>query len=308
MSCARKTECSIPKLFPYGEEYRLMKLTRGKLLETLRLKNEGYTTYQARKVAHVSVRRVNQVWQEYVRSGEVPVIGKKNGRPKRRPTREEISLVRKAYQTYRCSASTLERCIERDSGIHLSHRLIHTILLMIDCAKHKDTKDVRKKTWIRYERRHSLTAVHIDWHQEGDVWVCAVTDDASRKILSLVEVSNATTDASINAMMLALEHGTIQQLITDHGCQFTSNNGGDSRFVQFLVEHNIKLILGRIKHPQTNGKLERLWREYKRHRWSFPSAKAFVRWYNTIRPHRSLNFDQLETPEQAFERKLKAEV
>ena len=43
----------IPKLFPYGEFLRSMKLTRGKLIETLRRKNDGWTTYQVRKIAGV---------------------------------------------------------------------------------------------------------------------------------------------------------------------------------------------------------------------------------------------------------------
>ncbi|MBI4139964.1 IS481 family transposase, partial [Candidatus Woesearchaeota archaeon] len=31
-------------------------------------------------------------------------------------------------------------------------------------------------------------------------------------------------------------------------------------------------------------------------------------WYNEKRPHRSLNFEALETPQQAFLRKMPAEV
>ncbi|MCF7871804.1 hypothetical protein K9L97_02110, partial [Candidatus Woesearchaeota archaeon] len=46
--------CVIPKLFPYGELNQCMKLTRGKLMETIRRKNEGETTYQVRKIAGVS--------------------------------------------------------------------------------------------------------------------------------------------------------------------------------------------------------------------------------------------------------------
>ncbi|HLD43139.1 MAG TPA: hypothetical protein VJB08_04090 [Candidatus Nanoarchaeia archaeon] len=33
-----------------------MKLTRGKLMETIRRKNDGWTTYQARKIARVRFR------------------------------------------------------------------------------------------------------------------------------------------------------------------------------------------------------------------------------------------------------------
>ena len=54
-----------------------MKFTQATLLETPRRKNEGWTTYQARKLAGVSIRRVNQVWQSYLATGDVPVGGPK---------------------------------------------------------------------------------------------------------------------------------------------------------------------------------------------------------------------------------------
>lgn len=40
-----------------------MKLTRNKLIEVIRRKNEGWTSYQARKIAGISVRRVDQVYK-----------------------------------------------------------------------------------------------------------------------------------------------------------------------------------------------------------------------------------------------------
>ena len=44
---------------------------------------QGWTTYQARKIAGISIRRVNQVYGQYLISGEIPEIGIKNGRPKK---------------------------------------------------------------------------------------------------------------------------------------------------------------------------------------------------------------------------------
>ena len=60
-----------------------MKLTQGKLIETIRKKNHGWTTYQARKIAGISIRRVNQVWKHYRETKEISEIGRKNGRLKR---------------------------------------------------------------------------------------------------------------------------------------------------------------------------------------------------------------------------------
>ena len=284
-----------------------MKLTRGKLIETLRRKNQGWTTYQARKISGTSIRRVNQVWKLYQETGKIPEIGKNNGRPIKPIEDWEINMVKQAYDKYRVSASTLEKCIERDYGKHIYHNKIHRILLMIGYAKKKEKKDVRKKEWIRYERRHSLTAVHIDWHcVKDDAWAFGVEDDASRKILALIECSNATTDKSIEGMEEALKYGPILQCISDHGTQFIKNiTDGNSRFVDYLELNRIKQILCRIKHPQSNGKIEKWFDTYAKHRHAFKTKEEFLYWYNEVRPHRSLNFEILETPQQAFIRKMR---
>lgn len=286
-----------------------MKLTKWKLVETLRKKNTGWTSYKARRIAGISVRRVNQVWGLYQKTGEIPQIGKNNGRPKNLVEEWEINMVKEAYTKYRVSASTLERIIERDYGKHISHRKVHEILLRLGFAKKKAKKDIRKKAWIRYQRRHSLTAVHIDWHYDCKRWVFGVIDDASRKMLSLIECSNPTTDNSIEGMEEALKHGKIKQCISDHGAQFTSNmTDADSRFRDYLKSKSIKQILCRIKHPQSNGKIEKWFDAYDRHRDSFQTKEEFLHWYNDLKPHKALNFEILETPSQAFIRKMKAEA
>jgi transposase InsO family protein len=53
----------------------------------------------------------------------------------------------------------------------------------------------------------------------------------------------------------------IKEAITDHGSQYFANktdkNGeSESAFGQFLAKNEIKHILARVKHPQTNGKIE----------------------------------------------------
>ena len=175
-----------------------MKLTRAKLIETIRRKNEGWTTYQARKIAGISIRRVNQVWNEYLLTNEVPDIGKLNGRPSKPVEEWEMDMVRQTYLKYRVSADTLERLILRDFQKHIGHNRIHKILLTLGFAKKKNKKDIRKKDWIRYERRHSLTAVHIDWHYDGKIYVFAVIDDASRKLLLDCIVNSFTKLSTTN--------------------------------------------------------------------------------------------------------------
>lgn len=194
----------------------------------------------------------------------------------------------------------------RDYGKHVGHNRIHKIMLHLKLAKKKSNKDVRKKRWIRYERRHSLTAVHIDWHNDGKQWVFGVEDDASRKILSLIECSKATTNKSVDGVEMALQYGQIKQCISDHGTQFIKTLANkNSRFVEYLKSRGITQILCRVKHPQSNGKIEKWFDTYKNHRKAFKTKEEFLKWYNKVRPHRSLKFDILEMPEQAFLRKMR---
>ena len=299
----RELLCVIRKLVLEAGVNQPVKFNKKTLLRTLKAKSDGKSSYQSRKIAHVSTRRVDELWKEYLTTGEIPVVGKGVGRPVKPIEQWEYDLVKRFYEKYRVSADAMERLIERDEKIHLSHYRVHAIMLELGYAQKKDKKDVRKKDWVRYERMHSLTAVHIDWHYTGKLWVFAVIDDASRKVLALIECKSPTTKSSIEGLKMAMKCGKIKQCISDHGSQFMNNMEGYSEFQEFLKLNGIQHIKCRIKHPQSNGKVEKWFGCYDAHRKAFKTQETFLHWYNCVRPHRSLNFDVLETPEQAFIRK-----
>ena len=72
-----------------------MKLTKSKILEILRRKNQGISTYQIKKRVGVSIRRVNQVYAEYLKTDKAPAIGRRMGRPNRPIKKEEADLYKK---------------------------------------------------------------------------------------------------------------------------------------------------------------------------------------------------------------------
>ena len=80
---------------------------------------------------------------------------------------------------------------------------------------------------------------------------------------------------------------------------------GLGRFQQFLAEHGIRHVVSRVNNPQTNGKAERLWLEYDKLRWRFPTLKEWIAWKND-EVHGALW--ALETPSEAFQRKLPPET
>ena len=269
------------------------------------------STYQIKREVGISERRVNQIIYEYKKTGILPVVGFQTGRPKKFLTEEERNLILNEFNETHFSASILEKIIKGKYSIIIYHNKIHELLLQEGFAKAIGMK-IRKKKWIRYERKHSLTAVHMDWYYDSSTgkWITAVLDDASRMILAYGEFEHATAENTIGVLKLALEYGKIKQVITDHGSQFTANKfdskgNAYSQFEEFCKENKIKHILCRIKHPQSNGKIERWFGLYKQKGKFFFTLKEFVYWYNHIKPHLSLNFEELETPAQAFERKFK---
>ena len=58
---------------------------------------------------------------------------------------------------------------------------------------------------------------------------------------------------------------------------------------------------------ETNGKLERFYGVYDQKSHQFKSIDEYVQWHNEVKPHLSLNIETLETPIQAFWRKLPLE-
>ena len=195
-----------------------MKLNHQKIIEIIRKRNDGWSTNHIRKKFEITERRVNQILYHYKSTGEAPVIGKGIGRPANQISDEEIKIVLECYQKYRFSASLLESIIRRDYGLHIPHNRIHAILLINGKAKRIDNQVIRRKPIVRYERKHSLSLGHMDWHQRPNdgIWVGALEDDASRAMLFLLETERPTAAASSFIVQQATQvYGKFRQIITD---------------------------------------------------------------------------------------------
>lgn len=177
----------------------------------------------------------------------------------------------------------------------------------------------RRRRYVRYEREHSGSLVHGDFHRTSEnhphciLWM----DDASRMILAGGEFSEATAEAAITtletAQRRAAEWGLeIREANTDRGSQFFANKGESpssvhTQFGQYLASRGIRHVVSRVNHPQTNGKLERFWREYDRHRWRYATLPEFIEWHND-QVHESLWVEVYETPREAWQRKMPIET
>jgi len=175
----------------------------------------------------------------------------------------------------------------------------------------ENMKKKKRREWVRYERKHSMSLWQGDWKRLGEKWIIAFMDDASRFITCYGVFDSATTENTIKVLKKGFaEYGIPDEILTNHGTQFVaakSRENAKHKFKEFLKENGVRHILARINHPQTNGKIERFFGLMEQKLHLFDSVEEFIYWYNYVKPHMSLNFDELETPYQAFLRKLPAE-
>jgi len=121
---------------------------------------------------------------------------------------KSVELIIQVQKEQKLGARRLERIINFKHKRYIPHNRIHDVLLENGLAKRNKNKSGRRKAWIRYERKHSLSAVHLDWHTGKVIKkeVCVVEDDSSRFILAGGEFDAATADFSIDLVQEVLDN------------------------------------------------------------------------------------------------------
>ena len=210
----------------------------------------------------------------------------------------QIMTAKTKYKDF--GAVSLERILKRE-GIRISHNKIHKYLKSQGLANTEPKKGRRRK-WVRYERKHSNSLWHTDWHETKLGQFIAYLDDASRYIVAYGIFKNATTENAIKVFHEALERcGPPKQLLTDHGSQFCKDKSHKYKFRDIVQANGTELILARVKHPQTNGKQEKFHHTFERLLRYYPNPEEAISYYNFQRPHMSLGKDDaLITPYEAF--------
>ena len=140
--------------------------------------------------------------------------------------------------------------------------------------------------------------------ERGFLYLFAVMDWATRRILAWRLLNSLTTDFCIDAVEEAIErYGSPEIFNTDQGVQFTSSD-----FVQIIREkHGIALSMDGKGCWRDNVTIERFWRSLKYekaylHAYDGTSAAKFgigkyVAFYNSSRPHSALDG---QTPDAVY--------
>ena len=274
--------------------------------------NEGnISVYQIAKQQNITPRWCRKL---YKKLSNTPLYRIKIKRPGRKPKEipiNEINKVKEMKQMYGFGAVNLE-CVLDNIGMHIPHNKIHRILKECNLANNEPKKQ-KKRKWIRYERKHSNSLWHTDYHQLTDgKFIVPFLDDASRFITGYEVFDRETAENAVKVLDSAIKmYGIPKQVISDHGTQFTSlqrQNLEEPNLNLFQIklnEYNIEHVLARVKHPQTNGKLERGFctLEFLIKHFEGDIERA-VNFYNFERPHMSLFDGNIKTPYMAFMEKM----
>lgn len=154
------------------------------------------------------------------------------------------------------------------------------------------------------KRPSQIKFVKFEWPKPNMLWhtdwtLCPLTgkqliafiDDHSRYIVHAEYFDNASTENTLIAFKKAIKKSCIPgAILTDNGVQFHTNG----EFEKFCNLKNIRHILGRVHHPQTNGKIERWFGTYKQEfKKGEDSLTKFVNYYNKERLHQGINYQIL---------------
>lgn len=143
--------------------------------------------------------------------------------------------------------------------------------------------------------------------QKGFLYLAAILDWATRRVLAWRLANTLDADFCVNALQEALvRHDPPEIFNSDQGSQFTSDE-----FTGVLKAHQIRISMDGRGRCHDNIFVERLWWTVK-YEWVYlrpasngieqkKSLVEFFDWYNHRRPHQSLDW---QTPDEAYFGKL----
>lgn len=201
-------------------------------------------------------------------------------------------------------AKTIKKVLENHG--HQNIPCVKTVNNILDRNGYilKEESEKRHK-YIRFQREHCNEMWQTDFKGDfelangGRCYPLDIIDDCSRYLIKIVPSAN-TKNVVIPAFESAFsEYGMPQSILSDNGGQFAGFKQGYTQFEKWLMCLDILPIHCRIKHPQTQGKIERFHRTLKdellKHN-SFENIEhaneniqAWREKYNNIRPHEALN-------------------
>ena len=242
-------------------------------------------------------------------AGTVAVLGDRSRRPRQSPTRTSATVTRRIGELragFGWGGEKLAVVLAAE-GVHVTARTIDRI--------------IQREGWTRHDaapaaalHRFARRAPNELWQMDakgayplaagGRCHALSVLDDHSRYAVGLTALPTLESAGVRAALTRCFEQYCLPQaMLMDHGTPWWSTHGeaGLTTLGVFLLQQGIRLIYGAVRHPQTQGKVERFHRTLgERLRWAgvpttlaaFRSSFAwFCEEYNQVRPHEALGLE-----------------
>jgi transposase InsO family protein len=252
--------------------------------------------------------------RRFQQAGSLTGIVERSRRPQRSPSRTELRSEERVValrREYGWGAKKIDVLLQ-EQGTQLTVRTIHRILKRRGLV---DRKDSHVPALGRFERSTPNELWQMDGKGEyrgsdGTCYPLSILDDHSRYAVGLYALPAFNAGAVYPCLVRTFErYGLPEAMLMDHGTVWwgTANGHGLTWLSVRLIEQGIRLHYGRVRHPQTQGKVERFHRtldEAIRHRgkptrWAqWPAAlQEFREIYNQHRPHEAL---QMHRPAERY--------
>lgn len=262
-------------------------------------------------------RPTGYLWRHrYEQARSLTGLREHSRRPHRSPQRtvawKEERVVALRQQTG-WGAKKLRVLLRDEEGLALPVRTIHRLLerrgLVAD--------DVHAPAPTRFERAAPNQLWQMDSKGQyplcdGECHPLSILDDHSRYAVGLYALSALTIEQAHPCLVQTFRrYGVPEAMLMDRGCLWwsASNDWALTWLSVRLIEQGIRLVYGRVCHPQTQGKVERFHRTLGaalRHRGvperiaQWPSAlDEFRHSYNQRRPHEALG---MQRPAERYRR------
>ena len=236
--------------------------------------------------------------------GRVEAIRERSRRPRRSPGR------------------TTQGVVDRIVSLRLAHgwgaRKLRVLLAAEDITVSESTINrVLKEHGLQYEsevqgqatRRFAREVPNELWQMDfkgpyrltaGRCYPLSIVDDHSRYAVGLYALDNQLGASVHGCLVRTFErYGVPENILVDHGIPWWSSNGhGLTWLAVALIKQGIRLCFSGLRHPQTQGKVERFHRtlNHSMRLHGHPTHLAgwqhafdwFVNEYNHLRPHEAL--------------------
>jgi len=259
----------------------------------LRLKQKSYS--QCKKILKeeysypVSIRTLKR-WQKKFSEDDSWNLRDKPRKPKTihykltDQAREQILMMRKKTDW---GAKKIKHLLPQ---LELSHDTINRVLNEAGLTRKEHNRGQRVK-YVRFQRKHINSLWHIDDSEFGKKGkIISVIDDCSRYCLGVLHTNTVSTQLVTNFLdELIKKFGWPREIISDNGSPY-GGKSKHSKFDRWCRKNKIEHIRTRVKRPQTNGKVERLFGTIKDEINICQELERLRYRYNHHRPHESLNF------------------